>query len=53
VATIQSLLGIPPHVAVHVVMPLGRPERSLTKLRRKPAADFKMRERSGSAPLSC
>src|SRR5213594_1565435 len=33
---VQALLGIPPHVAVCAVMPLGRPVRELTKLKRKP-----------------
>lgn len=48
---IQDLLGIPRHVAVCAVMPLGRPVRTLTKLRRKPVADFAMRERWGGAPF--
>jgi nitroreductase len=42
---IQTLLGIPPHVAVCAVVPLGRPVRRLSKLRRRPAADFARRER--------
>ena len=48
---IKSLLGIPPHVAVCAVMPLGRPVKQLTKLKRKPVADFAVRERWGGAPL--
>jgi nitroreductase len=48
---IQALLGLPGHVAVAAVMPLGRPTRSLTKLRRKPVAEFAMRERWGGPPL--
>jgi hypothetical protein len=39
-------------VAVAAVMPLGRPVRSLTKLRRKPVAEFAMLERWGGAPLA-
>ena len=49
---IKSLLGIPPHVAVCAVMPLGRPVKQLTKLKRKPVADFAVRERWGGAPLA-
>jgi nitroreductase len=49
---IKSLLGIPPHVAVCAVMPLGRPVKQLTKLRRKAVADFTVKERWGGAPLA-
>ena len=49
---IKSLLGIPPHVAVCAVMPLGRPVKQLTKLKRKPVADFAVRERWGGVPLA-
>jgi nitroreductase len=48
---IQALLGIPQHIAVCAVMPLGRPVRELTKLKRKPVAEFTMRERWGGQPL--
>jgi nitroreductase len=48
---IQALLGLPSHVAVAAVMPLGRPTQSLTKLKRRPVADFAMRERWGGAPF--
>ena len=49
---VQALLGIPKHVAVCAVMPLGRPVRVLTKLKRKPVAEFTMRERWGGPPLT-
>jgi nitroreductase len=49
---IQLLLGIPPHVAVAAVMPLGRPVKQLTKLKRKPVAEFAMLERWGGRPLA-
>jgi nitroreductase len=49
---IQALLGIPSHVAVAAVMPLGRPVKTLTKLKRKPVPEFAMLERWGGAPLS-
>jgi len=35
---IQQLLNVPPHVAVAAIMPLGRPVRQLTRLKRKPVA---------------
>jgi nitroreductase len=49
---LQELLGIPRHVAVAAVMPLGRPVQRLSKLTRKAVAEFTMRERWGGAPLS-
>ena len=49
---IQALLGLPPHVAVAAVMPLGRPVRQLTKLKRKAVAEFAMRERWGGAAFA-
>jgi nitroreductase len=48
---IQALLGLPSHVAVAAVMPIGRPAQSLTKLTRRPVAEFAMRERWGGAPF--
>jgi hypothetical protein len=33
-------------------MPLGRPVKSLTKLKRKAVAEFAMLERWGGAPLA-
>jgi nitroreductase len=49
---IQELLGLPRHVAVAAVMPLGRPVQSLTKLKRKPVSEIAMHERWGGAPLT-
>ena len=49
---IQELLGLPPHIAVCAVMPLGRPVQRLTKLKRKPVSEFAMRERWGGPPLT-
>ena len=37
---LQALLGIPRHVAVCAIMPLGRPRRPLTKLKRKPVGNL-------------
>src|SRR6516162_7015255 len=48
---IQAMLGIPPHVAVCAVMPLGRPTRSVSKLKRKAVAEFAVRERWGGPSL--
>jgi nitroreductase len=48
---IQELLGIPTHVAVCAVMPIGRPVKRLTKLKRKPVREFAMRERWGGTPF--
>ena len=48
---IRTLLGLPPHVAVAAVMPLGRPVKRITKLKRKPVADFAMLEKWGGPPL--
>ena len=49
---VKELFGLPPHVAVAAVMPLGRPVKQLTKLARKPVSEFAMRERWGGAPLA-
>jgi nitroreductase len=48
---VQRLLGLPSHVALAAVMPLGRPVKWITKLRRKPVAEFSMLERWGGPPL--
>ena len=36
---IQALLDIPDHWAVACIMPLGKPVKQLSKLKRKPVAD--------------
>jgi hypothetical protein len=48
---VKDLLGVPPHVAVCAVIPLGRPVRQLKKLRRKQVGEFAVRERWGGDPL--
>lgn len=48
---IRALLGLPDHVAVCAVMPLGRPARTITRLRRKAVAEFAMQGRWGGPPL--
>ncbi len=49
---LRELLGIPRHVAVCAVMPLGRPVKRLTQLTRKPVSEFATRERWGGEPLA-
>ncbi len=49
---LQELLGVPRHVAVAAVMPLGRPVKQLKRLTRKPVGEFAMRERWGGPPLT-
>jgi nitroreductase len=49
---IRELLGLPAHVAVCAVMPLGRPVRQLTKLKRKSVAELAVLERWGGPPLT-
>jgi nitroreductase len=49
---LRELLGIPRHVAVCAVMPLGRPVKRLTQLTRKPVSEFATRERWGGEPLT-
>ena len=42
---LQELLGIPKHFAVCAVIPMGKPTRNLTSLRRKPVSSFAVLER--------
>jgi nitroreductase len=49
---LQALLGIPSHVAVAALMPLGEPLRQLTKLRRKPVEEIATFERYDGSPLT-
>lgn len=49
---LQELLGIPTHVAVAAIIPLGRPRRPVTKLTRKAVPEFAMLERWGGPPLT-
>lgn len=39
-AEAQQLLGLPAHLAVAALLPIGRPRRQLTKLSRKPVESF-------------
>lgn len=49
---LKDLLGIPRHVAVCAVMPLGRPVQTLTKLKRKTVPEFATLERWDGRPLT-
>ena len=49
---LRELLGIPRHVAVCAIMPLGRPVKQLKKLKRKTVPEFTMLERWGGPPLT-
>ena len=49
---LQELLGIPRHVAVCAIMPLGRPVKQFTKLKRKTIPEFTTLERWGGQPLT-
>jgi nitroreductase len=48
---LRELLGLPAHVAVAAVVPLGRPVARLTRLKRKAVGDFTMLERWSGPPL--
>jgi nitroreductase len=50
-AKLRQGLGIPDHVAVAAIMPIGKPVRQLTKLTRKPVREFAMRDRWGGPAL--
>ena len=48
---LKKLLGIPEHLAVAALIPLGRPVKQLSRLKRKPVAEFAMHERWNGPPL--
>ena len=48
---LQALLGVPEHMAFAAMLPLGRPVKQLTKLKRRPVREFAMLERWDGAPL--
>ncbi len=49
---LQKFLGIPSHVAVCAVLPLGKPVKQLTRLKRKPVSEFAVHEYWGGKPLA-
>lgn len=48
---VQRLVGFPPEIAIAAMVPLGHPDKVLTRLRRKPVSDFARVERWDGAPL--
>ncbi len=48
---VKELLGIPKRYALAALVPLGRPERQVSKLTRKAVAEFVTRERFDGDPL--
>ena len=48
---VRELLGIPEQYAVAAVVPLGKPVKVLTKLRRRPVAELATRERFDGEPF--
>jgi nitroreductase len=49
---VRSLLGIPERYAVAAVVPLGKPVKQPTKLRRQPVEEFVTRERFDGEPFT-
>lgn len=49
---LKQLLHIPPEHAVATVLPIGRPQKVITKLRRRPVEEFTRRECADGEPLS-
>lgn len=48
---VKQLLGIPDQYAVAAMLPLGKPEHQVSKLTRRPVAEFVTRERFDRDPL--
>lgn len=49
---VKKLLGVPDSYAIAAAVPLGKPVRVVTKLRRRPVREFVMRERFDGAPFT-
>jgi nitroreductase len=49
---VKALLAIPPDFALCAVVPLGRPVKQLTKLRRRPVSEIATRERFDGAAFT-
>jgi nitroreductase len=50
-AQVKELLGAPDEFALAAVVPLGKPVRQLTRLKRRAVSEFVTRERLGGAPF--
>jgi hypothetical protein len=48
---VKELLGVPDPYVIAAVVPLGKPVRQVTKLRRRPVPQFVTRERFDGAPF--
>lgn len=48
---VKELLGVPDPYAIAAVVPLGKPVRRVTKLRRRPVPEFATRERFDGEPF--
>jgi nitroreductase len=48
---VRELIGIPDDYAIAALVPLGKPVHQVSKLKRKPVADFVTRERFDGEPL--
>ena len=48
---VQELLGLEPHIAVAAMLPIGKPVKQLTRLKRKPVEEFVFRERADGEPF--
>ena len=48
----QQLLGLPRHIAIAALVPLGRPIKQLTKLRRRRVEDFTTIDRLDGVPFA-
>ncbi len=49
---VQELLGLEPHLAVAAMLPIGKPVKQLTKLKRLPVEEFAVRERGDGEPFT-
>ncbi|ORW93010.1 nitroreductase [Mycobacterium sp. IEC1808] len=48
---VKELLGVPDSYAIAAMVPLGKPVRRMTKLRRRPVSEFVTRERFDGEPF--
>ena len=48
---VRDLLGVPESYALAAVLPLGKPRRQLTKLKRESVGELATRERFDGAPF--
>src|SRR5205085_6547947 len=51
-AEVRRMFGLPEYFAVSALLPIGKPVRQLTNLKRKPVEEFAVIDDHGGAPLS-